>query len=101
MQWLDCLRTQLQKQIEHAKEKEGTNWMLKLAKEIAFEIVLVVVFLKAYNMVRNQFGSQKCTPEYALGHALQIINLERALGIFWEQEIQVRRLGAVHLGSSL
>ena len=63
---------------------------LRVLGEILFEIVLVVVFLKAYNSVRNQFGSQSCTPEYALGHAKQIIQLEKWTGLFWEQEIQVR-----------
>jgi hypothetical protein len=70
-------------------KQEKWGWLQKLAFEIAFEVVLVVVFLKAYNMVRNKFGSQKCTPQFALGHALQVINTEKALGIFWEQEIQV------------
>lgn len=73
----------------YLSKDERVGRLQKLAAEIAFEVVLVVVFLKAYNMVRNQFGSQKCTPEFALGHAMQIINLERSLGIFWEQEIQV------------
>jgi hypothetical protein len=63
----------------------------KLAGQIAFEVLIVAVFLKAYNMVRNQFGSTKCTPEFALGHAHQVIAIERALGMFWEQEIQVWR----------
>ncbi|GFH28858.1 phosphatase PAP2 family protein, partial [Haematococcus lacustris] len=53
-----------------------------------FTVVLVVVFLKAYNLVRNQFGSQKCTPQFALGHAQLVIRIERFLGLFWEQEIQ-------------
>ncbi len=62
----------------------------RLAYEIVLEVAIVVVFLKAYNGVRNLFGSQKCTPQFALGHALQVIKVERAFGIFWEQEIQVR-----------
>lgn len=60
----------------------------RVAAEILFEVALVIIFLKAYNLVRNQFGSQKCTPEYALGHATQVIWLEEVLGIFWEQQIQ-------------
>lgn len=61
----------------------------KLLFELGCELLLIVLFLKAYNLVRNQFGSQKCTPQFALGHALQIIKAERALGLFWEQEVQV------------
>uniref|UniRef100_A0A7S3R8T2 Inositolphosphotransferase Aur1/Ipt1 domain-containing protein n=1 Tax=Dunaliella tertiolecta TaxID=3047 RepID=A0A7S3R8T2_DUNTE len=61
---------------------------LRLACEIAFEIVLVVFFLKVYNHVRNQFGSQKCSPQHALMHALQVIKVEQLLGMYWEQKVQ-------------
>ncbi|KAF5830192.1 PAP2 superfamily-domain-containing protein [Dunaliella salina] len=60
----------------------------RLVCEIAFEIVLVVFFLKVYNHVRNQFGSQKCSPQHALMHAQQVIKVEQLLGMYWEQEIQ-------------
>ncbi len=60
----------------------------RVALETVFELGIVVVFLKAYNMTRNLFGSQACTPALALGHAEQIIFLERVLGMFWEQELQ-------------
>jgi hypothetical protein len=62
---------------------------VRLVIELAFELALVVIFLKAYNFVRNKFGSSTCSPAFALGHARQIIWLERHLGIFWEQQIQV------------
>ena len=60
----------------------------QVAAETLLELCIIVVFLKAYNMTRNLFGSQACSPQYALGHAEQIIFLEQLLGIFWEQEIQ-------------
>lgn len=60
----------------------------RLTLESLFELLMVIVFLKAYNMTRNLFGSQACTPQFALGHAQQIILMEQALGMFWEQEIQ-------------
>ena len=59
-----------------------------LFAESLFELMIIIAFLKAYNMTRNLFGSQACTPEFALGHAQQIIWLEQLTGLFWEQEIQ-------------
>ena len=56
-----------------------------LIVESLFELLIIVAFLKAYNMTRNLFGSQACTPQYALGHAEQVIMVERLLGMFWEQ----------------
>ncbi len=72
----------------------------RLVLEILLEIAMVVVFLKAYNGVRNQFGSAKCTPQFALGHALQVIRTERVFGIFWEQEIQVSQQGTHRPGTA-
>jgi len=60
----------------------------QLIAEVLLEIGIIVAFLKTYNMTRNLFGSQACSPSFALGHAEQIIVLERLMGIFWEQEIQ-------------
>ncbi len=66
------------------KQHDGVRLWL----EATFEIVIVVAFLKAYNVTRNLFGSQACSPALALANADQIILLERMLGMFWEQEIQ-------------
>ena len=63
---------------------------LHVAAEVAVEVVLIAVFLKLYNHIRNQFGSQKCSPQYALMHAMQVIWVEEKLGLFWEQRVQVR-----------
>ncbi|KAL6751896.1 PAP2 superfamily-domain-containing protein [Haematococcus lacustris] len=73
--------------VSQCRSEKYWRWQ-KLMLDLAFEVVLVVVFLKAYNLVRNQFGSQKCTPQFALGHAQLVIRIERFLGLFWEQEIQ-------------
>ena len=75
---------------------EALSWLrqdkywryVQLGLDLLLEVVLVVIFLKVYNLVRNQFGSQRCSPEFALGHALQVIRVEQALGFYWEEAIQ-------------
>ena len=63
-----------------------------LVFESLFELLIIVAFLKAYNMTRNLFGSQACSPQYALGHAEQVIIVEQLLGMFWEQVCAVQTL---------
>lgn len=63
--------------------------LLLLLAHFLLEVALIAVFLKLYNITRNQFGSQKCTPKHALDNALQVIRAEQLLGMFWEQEVQV------------
>lgn len=56
--------------------------------EACFELLLVIIFLKLYNVTRNLFGSQACSPATALAHAEQVIWAERILGIYWEEQVQ-------------
>lgn len=63
-----------------------------VALEAAFELLIVVVFLKLYNMTRNLFGSQACSPALALSHAEQVIWVERSVGLYWEEEVQAAML---------
>jgi hypothetical protein len=60
----------------------------RILAELVLEVVLIVFFLKVYNVVRNQFGSQKSSPQQALDHALDIVRIEQMLGMFWEQKVQ-------------
>lgn len=72
----------------------------RIAWEILFEVLLVVLFLKLYNHIRNQFGSQRCSPYLARMHALQVIRVEQLLGLFWEHQVQVRASGGLLVRSS-
>eukprot|EP00955_Chlamydomonas_euryale_P085561 364111-Chlamydomonas_euryale.AAC.7 len=59
------------------------------AVELAVEVSLTVVFLKAYNGTRNLFGSsQEGSLQVALRNALDIVAVERALGVYWEEAVQ-------------
>jgi hypothetical protein len=58
-----------------------------------FEIALVLVFYGIYTGVRNQFGSASVSPQHALHNATDIINIERAIGLFQEQHLQSLFLG--------
>ncbi|KAG1653783.1 hypothetical protein FOA52_007590 [Chlamydomonas sp. UWO 241] len=63
--------------------------------ELLCELLLTVAFLKAYNYTRNQFGSSReGSTAVALGHALQVVAAERALGIYWEESVQAAALGS-------
>ncbi len=53
-----------------------------------FEIAIVFVFYSVYSGIRNFFGSAKVSPEAALENALDVIHIERTLGLFHEQTIQ-------------
>lgn len=52
------------------------------------EIAIVLVFYSVYSGIRNLFGSAKVAPDTALANALDVIRVERALGLFHEQTIQ-------------
>ena len=57
--------------------------------ELAAESLLILLFLKLYNLTRNQFGSsQDGSTAVALNHAKDVIAFEKALGFFWEEGIQ-------------
>tara|TARA_B100000073_G_C23743119_1_gene574328 strand:+ start:3332 stop:4159 length:828 start_codon:yes stop_codon:yes gene_type:complete len=52
------------------------------------EIALVLIFYIFYSAIRNQFGSASVGSDQALKNAESIIDLEDALGLFVELEIQ-------------
>lgn len=55
------------------------------------EILLIVAFYVLYSFVRNLFGSQGTGPDVdasvAFEHARQMIDVERALGLYFEQRL--------------
>ena len=56
------------------------------------EAALVIVFYLVYSFARNRFGSHRVEigeePLHAFNNALRIIDWEKAIGIFHEQQIQ-------------
>jgi hypothetical protein len=52
------------------------------------EVAIVAAFYGTYTAVRNLFGSASVSPERALGNARQMIELERAIGLFHEETVQ-------------
>jgi hypothetical protein len=52
------------------------------------ELAIVLAFYGIYSVVRNVFGSAKVSPDAALENALDVIHLERTIGLFHEQTIQ-------------
>jgi hypothetical protein len=56
------------------------------------ELLYIGVFYVVYSFVRNLFGSQGTGPDVdatvAYKHALQIIDIQRAMGLYFEAELQ-------------
>ena len=52
------------------------------------EVLLVLGFYAVYSAIRNLFGSETVEPATALANAERIIDLERALGLYVELDIQ-------------
>jgi len=52
------------------------------------EVLLVLGFYIVYSAVRNLFGSESVDPADALANAERIIDMERALGLYVELDIQ-------------
>jgi hypothetical protein len=52
------------------------------------EVAIVLAFYGVYTLVRNTFGSAQASSDTALANALDVIRLERAIGLFHEQTIQ-------------
>jgi len=62
--------------------------------ELSAEMLLILLFYKLYGLSRNTAGSaQEGSLEVALAHAESVIELEKALGFFWEERIQAAFLG--------
>src|SRR5207248_11603127 len=52
------------------------------------EVLYVLAFYLVYSAIRNTQGSASVSAQHALHNALDIIRVERAIGIFHEQAIQ-------------
>jgi hypothetical protein len=52
------------------------------------ELLYVAVFYLIYSWIRNRFGSASVDTQAALDNARQIIDIERAMGLFHEESIQ-------------
>jgi PAP2 superfamily len=57
------------------------------------EVALVLVFYALYSAIRNQFGSAQVSPTRAFDNALSVIEVERALHLFIEVDVQQAFLG--------
>jgi hypothetical protein len=57
------------------------------------EVLYVAAFYLVYSFVRNQFGSAAVSAETAYGNARDVIEVERALGLYVEEEVQQAFLG--------
>ncbi|MEX2293712.1 MAG: phosphatase PAP2 family protein [Acidimicrobiales bacterium] len=57
---------------------------LRWWKEVGFGLAVYVI----YSVVRNRFGSADGDPGPAFGHALEIIDIERALHLYIEPQLQ-------------
>jgi len=61
-------------------ERAGLRWWK--------EVLLAAAVYLVYSIVRNQFGSASGDPGPAFGHALDIIDLERSLRLYFEADLQ-------------
>jgi hypothetical protein len=52
------------------------------------ELLYVAIFYMIYSAIRNQFGSAAVSPQKALEHAQHVVDIERALHLFFEERVQ-------------
>lgn len=52
------------------------------------ELAYIAVFYGAYSTIRNQFGSASVESEVAWRHAMDVIDVERSVGLFFEPTLQ-------------
>jgi hypothetical protein len=52
------------------------------------EVLYIALFYFVYSWIRNQFGSASVHPDEAFDHALQVIDIEKTLGLYVEPTIQ-------------
>jgi membrane-associated phospholipid phosphatase len=62
------------------RQQRGLRWWK--------EVLYVLAFYAVYSAIRNTQGSASVSAHHALDNALDIIRVERAIGIFHEQAIQ-------------
>ena len=65
---------------EVGDERAGLRWWK--------ELLLAVGVYFVYSLVRNQFGSASGDPGPAYGHAVDIIDIERSLHLYFEAHVQ-------------
>lgn len=75
---------------EAATTSRGPRDHLSWRREVAY----VVAFYLVYSFVRNQFGSAAVSEETAFANARSVIEAERALGLYLEEDVQEAFLGA-------
>ena len=57
------------------------------------EVVAILAMYVIYSGIRNKFGSATVGPEHAFNNARKIIDLERNLGLYFEEDLQDALLG--------
>ena len=67
-----------------ARSAPAPGHRLRWWRELLYALAVYLV----YSVVRNQFGSAAGDPRPAFDHALQIIDLEKALGLYFEPDLQ-------------
>ena len=73
----------------HGARDDVTNTRLRWWVEILVLLALYIV----YSAIRNEFGSATVSPEHAFDNARRVIDIERELGLFIEENIQDAFLG--------
>ena len=70
-------------------DKVIPGWDKVSAKRLWFEIFLIASTYWAYSNVRNNYGSQAVSPQEAAANADRVIDIEKAVGLYWEADIQM------------
>lgn len=58
-----------------------------------FEVIAIGAMYIVYSGIRNKFGSATVSPEHAYNNARQVIDFERHLGLYFEENLQDAFLG--------
>lgn len=85
MKWLEALAGGSGGPQRATRQELGIRWWR--------EILLIALFYVGYGIVRNRFGSAAVGPVHALNNAEIVIELERALGLYFESAMQGWFLG--------
>lgn len=66
-------------QAEAATNRRGRWWV---------EVLIVLAFYGVYSAIRNLFGSAAVSPEQAYNNAVEIIDAEKSIGLYFEETVQ-------------
>ena len=58
------------------------------------EVLYIAAFYGVYSFIRNTQGSATVSAAHAFSHARGVIRIERALGLFFEENLQEAFLGS-------